>query len=164
MPRKKSETIQLKVRMKEPLRAKIEAAAKSRGISLNTEAVHRLHESFEKERAEKDKNKAVEAAVLQSVGQSLGGFEHFALLAMVGNAARMVEERRGQRWQNDFQTAAQVKEAISTILDAFSPKARTRAEKAMGHLPGMEDAMEVIRLAEESGLSKALATRPEKEE
>jgi hypothetical protein len=40
-----SDTIQLKVRMKEPLRAQLEVAAKSHGVSLNTEIVDRLERS-----------------------------------------------------------------------------------------------------------------------
>ena len=46
MVRKKSATVDLKVRMKEPLRAKIEAAAGARGVSLNAETVDRLERSF----------------------------------------------------------------------------------------------------------------------
>lgn len=44
--REKSATVDLKVRMKEPLRARIEAAAKERGVSMNAEAVDRLERSF----------------------------------------------------------------------------------------------------------------------
>lgn len=46
VPRKKSATVQLKVRMKEPLRAKIEKAAKSKGVSINAEIVDRLQQSI----------------------------------------------------------------------------------------------------------------------
>ena len=42
MPRKPSATVQLKARMKEPLRARLEEDAKSRGISLNAALVDRL--------------------------------------------------------------------------------------------------------------------------
>lgn len=49
MARAKSATVDLKVRMKEPLRAKIEAAARARGVSLNAEAVDRLKWSFVEE-------------------------------------------------------------------------------------------------------------------
>ena len=48
-PRPRSATIQLKVRMKEPLRAKIEACAKTAGVSLNAELVSRLEKSFTEE-------------------------------------------------------------------------------------------------------------------
>jgi hypothetical protein len=44
--RKQSATIDLKVRMKEPLRAKLAKAAAKRGVSMNTEAVDRLEYTF----------------------------------------------------------------------------------------------------------------------
>jgi hypothetical protein len=47
--RKKTATVDLKVRMREPLRARLEAAAKDRGVSMNSEAVGRLEESFRSE-------------------------------------------------------------------------------------------------------------------
>lgn len=47
--RKKSETVQLKVRMKEPLRAQIEKSATERGVSMNNEMVDRLERSFSRE-------------------------------------------------------------------------------------------------------------------
>lgn len=48
-PRKRTATVELKVRMKEPLRAKIEKAAKRRGVSMNAEAVDRLERSFSRD-------------------------------------------------------------------------------------------------------------------
>lgn len=50
MPRKQSQTVQLKLRMKEPLRAAVEKSAKKRGVSLNTELVDRIERSFEQDR------------------------------------------------------------------------------------------------------------------
>ena len=44
--RKKSDTVDSKVRMKEPLRNQIEKAAKSNGVSMNAEMVRRIQESF----------------------------------------------------------------------------------------------------------------------
>ena len=44
--RKQSATVDLKVRMKEPLRSALERAAKQRGVSMNAEAVDRLEKSF----------------------------------------------------------------------------------------------------------------------
>jgi hypothetical protein len=52
MPRKRREadTVQISVRTKEPLRLQLEAAAKTRGVSMNTEIVDRLQRSFENDR------------------------------------------------------------------------------------------------------------------
>ncbi len=44
--RDKTATVDLKVRMKEPLRAQLEEAAQGRGVSMNAEAVARLEDSF----------------------------------------------------------------------------------------------------------------------
>ena len=49
MARKPTQTVQLKVRMKEPLRRKLEVAAKKHGVSMNTEAVTRLDQSLKDE-------------------------------------------------------------------------------------------------------------------
>ncbi len=47
MARSQDQTIQLKVRMKEPLRSRLEVFAKRRGVSLNEEVVTRLMRSFD---------------------------------------------------------------------------------------------------------------------
>lgn len=44
--RAKTATVDLKVRMKEPLRAAIENAAANNGVSMNAEAVNRLQRTF----------------------------------------------------------------------------------------------------------------------
>jgi hypothetical protein len=46
--RPKTAIVQLKLRMREPLRAHLEKAAKARGVSLNNEAVDRLERSVER--------------------------------------------------------------------------------------------------------------------
>jgi len=47
--RSKTDTVHVSTRMREPLRAKLEAAAKARGVSLNAELVDRLERSFERD-------------------------------------------------------------------------------------------------------------------
>ena len=44
--RKQTAIVGLKVRLREPLRKKLEVAAKKKGVSLNAELVARLEESF----------------------------------------------------------------------------------------------------------------------
>jgi hypothetical protein len=46
-----SKIVQLKARMREPLRARLEATAEKRGVSLNAELVDRLERSFAKDDA-----------------------------------------------------------------------------------------------------------------
>ena len=48
MDRDESETVQVGLRLKEPLRAAIEEAARRRGMSMNAEIVCRLERSFER--------------------------------------------------------------------------------------------------------------------
>ena len=46
MKRKQTAIVGLKVRLREPLRKKLEVAAKQKGVSLNSELVSRLDGSF----------------------------------------------------------------------------------------------------------------------
>ena len=47
--RKNTANVDIKIRMKEPLRADIERAAKRRGVSMNAEMNDRLASSFDRE-------------------------------------------------------------------------------------------------------------------
>lgn len=48
--RQPSDNVQLKLRMKEPLRAAIERSAEERGVSMNADVIDRLERSFDRER------------------------------------------------------------------------------------------------------------------
>ena len=48
--RKQTDIVDLRVRMREPLRASIARAAVKRGVSLNAEAVDRLEQSFDRQK------------------------------------------------------------------------------------------------------------------
>jgi hypothetical protein len=74
--RAKTETVQLKVRMKEPLRAMLEKAADERGISMNTEAVDRLQRTFQNQ-------KVLQEALDLSFGPSIS-----AMLIEIGDVMR----------------------------------------------------------------------------
>ncbi len=80
MARKKSATIDLKVRMKEPLRAQIEKAAKQAGISMNAEIVGRLIGDdrysvfFERDRGELVRLFAAAARTAELLGASKKSF------------------------------------------------------------------------------------------
>ena len=49
--RERSATVQLKARMKEPLRARLERSARARGVSINEELISRVEGSFSDEDA-----------------------------------------------------------------------------------------------------------------
>ena len=51
MEREQTAKAQLKLRLPEPLRAALEAAAAARGVSMNTEAVARLQQTFSEDQA-----------------------------------------------------------------------------------------------------------------
>jgi hypothetical protein len=106
MPRKKSETIGLNVRMKEPLRRKIETASKSNGVSMNSELVRRVEETFAKEEAG--------AAVY-------GGDKLEALFRVLGGAANLVEARTEKLLTEDWDTMAAVRKAWDTLIPRLMP-------------------------------------------
>ena len=113
----RSDTIQLKVRMKEPLRAAIEASAKKRGISLNAETVRRIEASFEAERRES----LIAAEATSSVYFSFGGLDNFMVLRLLANAISTMEQTSGRKWREDPALFAEVKKATVQILNFFKP-------------------------------------------
>ena len=109
MARPKSATVDLKVRMKEPLRAEIEAAAKDRGVSLNAEAVALMEQALQEREA-------------------LGGRECYALFRMMGAAANLIEGRTGNSAASDWETSLAVREAWKKLVAAWSPKMPEKLE------------------------------------
>ena len=101
MARPKSATVDLKVRMKEPLRAKIEAAAKDHGVSLNAETVGRLGRSFLDEEAR---------------DREWGGKKLHGLFRMMAGALEVIEQDRGKTCADDWGALSAVKEAWETLL------------------------------------------------
>ena len=74
--RKKTATVQLKVRMKEPLRGQLEKAAKDRGVSLNAEIGKRLEQSFD-------------------IENRFGGPQLLELIEMIASVMRSTGEHAG---------------------------------------------------------------------
>ena len=114
MARKSSEKVQLKLRMREPVRAAIEKAAKLRGVSMNTEINARLDQSFEHETI---------------VDRVLSG-ESGNLARLIITAIQAVERATGKQSRNDSYTAAQARLAADTILDAELARPGTKKVKA----------------------------------
>ncbi len=120
MPRKKSATIDLKVRMKEPLRRRIEKSAKGRGVSLNAEAVARLEQSFQKG---------------DFTIESLGGPRRHALFLLLSAAADMIEFPTGKSFLDDFPTALAVQGAWSNLIAGALPGIPQETKQAIEKLP-----------------------------
>ena len=115
--RAKSDTVQLKTRMKEPLRAKLEAAAEENGVSLNAEAVQRLERSF----AEEKSRAAISDEAVNGFYASFGKPETFLVARLLANAIHTIEAVTGKNWMDDPEAHRQTQEACKNILDAFRP-------------------------------------------
>ena len=115
--RAKSDTVQLKTRMKELLRAKLEAAAEENGISLNAEMVQRLERSFAKEKSQAANSDEAVGGVYASFGK----LETFLVARLLANAIQTIEAKTKKNWMDDPETHRQTQEACKTILDSFRP-------------------------------------------
>ncbi len=121
--RAKSDTVQLKTRMKEPLRAKLEAAAEENGISLNAEMVQRLERSFAKEKS----RAAISEEAVDGFYASFGKLETFLVARLLANAIQTIEAVTGKNWMDDPEAHRQTQVARIKILDAFRPPAGARS-------------------------------------
>lgn len=102
--REQSATVQLKIRMKEPLRAELEQAAQERGVSLNAEAVDRLERSFRKD--EDLYGSAITAVFVK----------------MMAVLIQCVENEKGGKLYDDRETTEEVFAALLAHLGAFNNK------------------------------------------
>ena len=115
--RARSDTVQLKVRMKESLRSSIETSAKKSGHSLNAEIVRRIESSFESEmRAQEIAAQSAGAIYVQ-----FGRPEIFQIMALLAAAIRILEKRSGGNCLSDPALFKEVKVMLNTVLGAFGP-------------------------------------------
>ena len=117
MKRPRSATVDLKVRMKEPLRASLEKAAKADGISLNAEAVRMIEEGFRT----KEEETSLVARTALGIYVSFGGLEAFTVMRLLANAASVIEMRTKTKWLDDPATFDQVRRALISILKVLRP-------------------------------------------
>jgi Arc-like DNA binding domain len=108
--RKPTDTVQLKLRFSESLRRRLEREAKREERSLNAEIVGRLDESFQKAR---------EADLTADTFRAALGGPTGDLLRACATAIWLLEKRTAKKWNEDLETAFQVKHALSAICDAF---------------------------------------------
>jgi hypothetical protein len=118
MKRPESDTVQLKVRMKEPLRAQLEKAAAKRGVSLNTEATDRLQQTF------------LNQKVLQEALDLSFGTQISELLIIIGDVMRSTAQTvtfaaRGdpslEIWSEDPLVFDKVVQAVEAVLNERRP-------------------------------------------
>ena len=124
-------TAEIKLRMKEPLRAKIESAARERGISMNAEMVDRLERSFERPAIVKS---LLGEALELSFGSKLAGLLQVVAKAMedVGHHANFAAHggpqygKYREDWLQDPYAFSEAANAVSDVLKSFSTPRQNR--------------------------------------
>ncbi len=155
--RSRSNTIQLKARMKEPLRAALEAAAAANGVSLNAEMVHRLEQSFAEEKSSEE--------AVYAVYDSFGKLETFLVARLLANAIELIEAKTGKNWMDDPEAHRQTQEACKTILDAFRPpggKGPMGIDPTFGESVGKDAAINALKSEFERAAHRAKVFRKKK--
>ena len=98
-----SATAQLKLRVRETVRHRLESAARTNGWPLNKEIERRLSASFE-------------------VEDQAGGAQTAALLRLIAADISAIEAETGHRWSEDYATWQAVRETLKELI----PSALTR--------------------------------------
>lgn len=117
--RKKSATVDLKVRMKEPLRASLATAAKRRGVSMNAEAVDRLEQSFHHQALLIEVLEAAFGKPLAATLLTLGRAMDHAGRHSAFSHTRTLESASG--WFDNPVSYNQAAEAATTVLERLRP-------------------------------------------
>jgi hypothetical protein len=134
--RKKTDSVDLKVRMKEPLRARLEAAARAKGVSLNAEAVDRLGRSF-------DREDLLPEVLALPFGKPLAGIL-LLLGKMMDTAGRDatfyaawpdVADARPSSWFNSAYAFGDAVQAAITALERLRPTAGASLAEVEGRIP-----------------------------
>ncbi|MCW5699419.1 MAG: Arc family DNA-binding protein [Rhodospirillales bacterium] len=125
--------VQVKVRMKPPLREALARSATERGVSLNAEVISRLEEAFLSER------------------DIYGGPHTATLMKLLGLTVRMVEQATGKNWDTDLETHRAMRRAIAGVLSVFDLPPETDFQQENEQLVGLRAAVKALRMA---GLSK----------
>lgn len=109
LPREESDLVQLKLRFREALRAKLEAAAARSGKSLNSEIVDRLEESIEREGLFRD------PTTLRAIRLVINAIQTAEMRSMRSHGDLP------KSWTEDPETGAFVVAACQRIFAAFAP-------------------------------------------
>jgi hypothetical protein len=98
-------------RLREPLRAGIEASAKAKGHSLNSEITRLLHEGLQRERAELEHERSLAEAMVLAYGPDNG-----PLLHLIGEVVIVPVAPRGQ-WRDDASLKQRIQLRTARLLD-----------------------------------------------
>ena len=115
--------VQLKVRMREPLRARVEEDAKRRGVSINAEIVDRLERSF-------DRQGLLSEVLSLEFGKELAGVLMLLGAAMIfadcfhrtSRETTLREPKGAWTWAPDADAYDQAVQAAVTVLEAVRPE------------------------------------------
>jgi Arc-like DNA binding domain len=111
MPKRaRSDTVQINVRMKEPLRATLESIAEANGVSMNAEIVKRLDLSFDR-----DRNAIDPFGVMRIATAAFYEAGPHAKYAATGDAQRHFD------FLDDPYAYSQAVKAAVKVLEAFRP-------------------------------------------
>jgi hypothetical protein len=163
MSRHPSQRVQLKLRTKEPLRARIEAAAAERGVSMNAEIEDRLSRSFD------------------TLEETFGSREIFGLLRIVGAAMHEVGIHAGfaatnslegsRHWFDSPWAYDQAVRAAEKVFEALRPEGEIVAPnvggfvRLGGHKLALNDVLENLgagfanTILQEIGSGETVAAR-----
>lgn len=107
--RDRAATIQLKVRMKEPMRKRIEEEAQGAGWSMSAEIVNRLDRSFLGQ---------------DFVEQEFGDRRTYELMQMLALLKKKAEAETGKSVFSDFKTSVMAKAAMRYFINNFIDQPR----------------------------------------
>lgn len=113
--RKAADTVQLKLRFKEQLRAELEKSAKSKGISLNSEIVSRLGVSFD-----------LETLALKALAGWFGGVENTFFHLIMAHEIRKLGDRPLPEMLADPAIYERVRATILEVLEDWRRKAEAK--------------------------------------
>ncbi len=135
MPRKPTAIVQYKLRIREALRRRIEAAAKARRVSANAEMAQRLEQSFEQQ---EHVSVALSACSLEVITARLGELLHPInvqgdLLRAVEELLAVVEESKMQK-RPEVEAAVTKVKRVTTMID-LEAKALARRAHTTGERP-----------------------------
>ena len=115
-PRPKTALAGMKIRLREPLRARLESAAKRNGVSLNKELTARVEQSFAKDAA-------FGGSDIRHVAMHMASA--FAL-----NGSRKAEEKSLDRWTGDPESYLAGMLGVIDALMTAAPRPLTKLEIA----------------------------------
>lgn len=124
---------QLKVRLPEYLRARLEAAAPT---TLNAEVVRRLEQSFRDEETAKLKSSVVE----QTIYTVLGGTHNAGFMFWLSRILSSLDEQLGKKWVEAGDEVSQFKTTLGDLMRAYQSEYRRQlADVLQNYNPGQHD-------------------------